>query len=333
AGFAGKREEFAAIVNTSRIGISLLLADVAACLPIDEFVFPALSIAEEETLLISFAQDALKTVQVVIRECDRRLKTASDQAAIAAGGGANVKALQAAAKGVLGAGFVVIPEFAMGAAQADEIASAIGASPSLLDYLLGPAKAEQPVDTWMYGVARVRERIRDWEQIVMLGGALTGSETELTPLQLPFGTGGRWLALGCPPETKLDQDRLLYTGHFAAPFDRQARQCGLLLDEWNETIPAHDTTSGLTFHYDRPNNEAPQAMLLVTPTAFRGAWQWKDLVDALTETLHLAKTRAVEPVHVDTTPYAQLLPATLMAVTKRQLTISANVAMNNDLTD
>src|SRR5262249_11240052 len=47
AAFAGKRQEFAAIVNTSRIGISLLLADVAACLPIDEFVFPALSIAEE----------------------------------------------------------------------------------------------------------------------------------------------------------------------------------------------------------------------------------------------------------------------------------------------
>ena len=72
-------------------------------------------------------------------------------------------------------------------------------------------------------------------------------------------------------------------------------------------------------------------MLLVTPSPFRGAWQWADLVDALNETLDLAKRRAVEPVHVDTTLYAQFLPATVMAVTMRQLTISANLALNNNL--
>src|SRR5262249_39398096 len=155
--FATKRQEFAAIVNTTRIEISLLLADAAASLPTDPFVFPALSIAEEESLLVSFAQDALKTIQVVIRECDTRIKTASDEMANAAGVGGNVRALQAAAKALLGSDFVILPEFSMAAAQGDEIASAITASPLLLDYLLGTAKVEQPVDTWMYGVARVRE--------------------------------------------------------------------------------------------------------------------------------------------------------------------------------
>ena len=70
---------------------------------------------------------------------------------------------------------------------------------------------------------------------------------------------------------------------------------------------------------------------LVAPTDFRGAWQWEDLVDALNETLGFAKRRAVEPVHVDQSAYARFLPATIMAVTMRQLTISADLAFNNDL--
>ena len=62
-----------------------------------------------------------------------------------------------------------------------------------------------------------------------------------------------------------------------------------------------------------------------------GAWQWPDLVDALNETLNLAKTRAVEPAHIDATAYATFLPATIMATTQSGLTISANLAFNNDV--
>jgi hypothetical protein len=81
-------------------------------------------------------------------------------------------------------------------------------------------------------------------------------------------------------------------------------------------------------HFDRPNSEAPQAMLLVTPSDFRGQWQWNDVVDAVNETFDLAKRRAVEPVHVDSETYARFLPATIAAVTVNQLSISANLAAN-----
>ena len=70
-------------------------------------------------------------------------------------------------------------------------------------------------------------------------------------------------------------------------------------------------------------------MLLVTPTDFRGAWQWADVLDAVNETLDLAKIRAVEPAWVDASPYVQFLPATIMAATYHALTISANLAANN----
>ena len=103
----------------------------------------------------------------------------------------------------------------------------------------------------------------------------------------------------------------------------------MLLDEWTETIPLPDVDTGITFHHDRPNCEAPQAMLLVTPSEFRGSWQWEDLVDALNETLDLAKLRAIEPSSIDRTAYAPFLPATIMASQVAQLTIAANLALNN----
>ena len=54
---------------------------------------------------------------------------------------------------------------------------------------------------------------------------------------------------------------------------------------------------------------------------------------ALEETLDLARLRAVEPAHVDTTPYARFLPATTSAVTLYGITIGANLAAVNRVLD
>ena len=77
--------------------------------------------------------------------------------------------------------------------------------------------------------------------------------------------------------------------------------------------PRTDETTGIAFHYDRPNAEPPQTMLLALPAELpRRAGEWDDLVDALHETLDLARKRAVEPRHVDATAYARFLPATIV---------------------
>jgi hypothetical protein len=104
-----------------------------------------------------------------------------------------------------------------------------------------------------------------------------------------------------------------------------------LLDEWLEVIPADQATTGLAFHFDRPNAEAPQAILLVTPPVRRGAWQFQDLVDSLRETLDMARLRAVEPAQLDRTALGPLVPATLSAVTMLPITAMLNFAFNNGL--
>jgi hypothetical protein len=262
-----------------------------------------------------------------------------DQHDTAADAVTKVRLLEDASKILLGPVFRIFPEFSLGTRQGSELENSFAASRSgeLFQYLTNPPDpntlAEDfPVDTWLYGVARVREKMHAWEQTLMFTGSLGQPEPQLEAIQLPFIPGDRWLGLEFPSQQKLDQDRLLYTAHLATPFSKLARQCGMLLDEWNETIPAAELDTGIAFHHDRPNSEAPQTMLLVTPSAFRGAWQWQDLIDALNETFDFSKRRAIEPRRIDRTAYAPFLPASIMASQFAQLTIAADLALNNSVT-
>jgi hypothetical protein len=249
--------------------------------------------------------------------------------------------MQTAARTLLGDDFLLIPEFSLTAAQGDEWEKALAASASgeLLRYQTDTLQVDFPMDDWLYGVARVREKLSHWERSLMLVRAFGKTEPELKPIQLPFKLNDRWLGLEFPEKDvadptkpfKIDGDKLLYTAHYAVPFQKTQNQCGLLLDEWTEVVPGEEETTGITFHYDRPNSEPPQVMLLVTPSDFKGAWQWRDLLDAVNETLEMAKKRAVEPVHVDAGNYARFLPATVMAVTVSQISIAANLAVNNNV--
>ena len=122
------------------------------------------------------------------------------------------------------------------------------------------------MDDWLYGVARVREKLAAWENLVMLAEGLKNRPPmELTPFQLPYRANDSWLALEYPESHVIAGDTMLYTA-FAPAIDPAGAIVGLLVDEWTETIPVREETTALTFHYDRPNCEAPQSLLLVTPS-------------------------------------------------------------------
>jgi hypothetical protein len=339
--FDAKRQQFAAIAATNRRSVALLLADVRAFLPISDFDLAAVDLTEHEDEMVRFTQDAVRVATVVRTELDRRLTLSQDRFDDHDGSSAPATrsaALADAARALLGADFQIYPEFSLATAQGDELAKAVAASMSgeLFEYLTSPTDPDRqpvdfPVDDWLYGIARVREKLYAWEQVVMFAGALQRPEPELLAVQLPFTTDDRWIGLDFPASLTLEGDRLLYTAHHAAAFDKTARQCGLLLDEWTETIPVQSVDTGIVFHHDRPSSEAPQAMLLVTPTDFRGRWRWDDLIGALNETLDLAKRRAVEPADLDDSPYAPFLPATVLATQVQQLTIAADLAFNNKI--
>ena len=121
-------------------------------------------------------------------------------------------------------------------------------------------------------------------------------------------TGRRPLAgARVPAGPTIDGDRLLYTAHYATRSPRPRRSAACCSTSGPRSMPGDGReTTGIAFHYDRPTASRRRRCCWSCPPALGGAWQWDDLVAALHETLDLARKRAVEPGHVDATPYAQL---------------------------
>lgn len=310
------------VQNTSLRPLSALLAHVKSLPALKPFTFENLSFQEQETAILTLAEDLLRLATAVRAEGKKRFDEAGAliaKANAAASTDARNKALDGAAKAMLGEHFTLIPSFALEAKQGIELD--LSRNAPLLAHLT--PNDPFPLDTWLYGLARVRDKLRAWEETIVLSEAFgNGSPLPLAAMQLPFVDSEPWLGLEFPIDLKVEGERLLYTASFSAPFDKNAPQCGVLIDEWTEVIPQRDLDTGIAFHFDRPSNEAPQAMLLVTPSDQRGKWLWQDVVDALNDTLDFAKRRAVEPDHFHDTQYPRFLPATLMAVTFGQLSIS-----------
>jgi hypothetical protein len=73
---------------------------------------------------------------------------------------------------------------------------------------------------------------------------------------------------------------------------------GLVIEEFSDHIPNEKVDTGLSFHYNAPNNEPPQAILLaVHPKAAMTqnfAWSENDLRDIIFDTMDLYKARMVD---------------------------------------
>ena len=232
-----------------------------------------------------------------------------------------------AARELFGEQFILLPKFKLSTIQSNEINNAYQDRNMLLTYI--KSKNKFAVEDWMHGAARVREKIFHFENISFLTEGFNTIEPLLTPLQLPYRVNDRWLAMEFPEDYKFDSDKVLYTALFAKSFNPAESVCGLLVDEWTEIIPGTKENTGITFHFDQPNTEPPQVMLLLTPAKFKGKWEWSDVTKSILETFEMAKKRAVDPKLIDQSDFAQLLPATMMGVTEELITISTNLAINN----
>lgn len=336
--FQNKLNDIRNILSTNTLS-ALYTAIESEIVNIPAYDLIGLDIEKEKKQLLIFAQDLQQGAKNLQADMDERLQQVKD--ILPADDNdidskKHVPALLQAGKVLLGEDFRIVPEFGLTEEQADEWQNAYDNREKLLKYQKETLEEDFPVDSWLYGIARVREKIRHVENITILMDALVEKELKLEPIQLSYHEEDYWLAMEYPEKKtddtpfKIDEDKLLYTSYYTTPFDKTKRQCGLLIDEWTEVIPTEEETTGLTFHYDRPNSEPPQTLLLVTPSEFKQSWQWRDLVDTLHETLAMAKKRAIEPSHIDTTDYARFLPALVSAITVYPITAALNLALNNE---
>ncbi len=335
--FVAKRDALREKVDVARETLAELVADVQAVLPLDAFDHGELDLTPDIEEIDRFRTRLRDTVDSLVADVARRADAADAAltAHDAAPEGARAEILQNGAKGLFGEDFVLVPRITLPAKARGELANAVAHSTAggLTRHLTDPPPAgsgrDFPVDDWLHGVARVREKMHHWENVVLLSGALPGATApELTPVQLPHDPAAVWLAMEFPAATRTEGDRLLYTASLAEPFDPSKPICGLVIDEWSEVIPAREETTGVAFHHDRPNAEPPQVWLLALPASSDGTWAWEDLVGAVNDALDSAKMRAIEPVHVDSTEYSAFLPATHSPWTYPEISISNNFLRN-----
>lgn len=336
--FQNKLDDLKDILSSSTLS-DLYTAIESEIVDIPTYDLIGLDVEKEKKQLLIFAQDMKEGAENLQTDLDKRLQQVADLLPADdddIDSKEHIKEMLEAAKVLLGEDFRIVPEFGLMEEQADEWQNAYDNREKLLKYQKETLEEEFPVDGWLYGIARVREKMRHVENTTILVDALVEKEFKLEPVQLPYHEEDYWLAMEYPEKKtddtqfKIDEDKLLYTSYYTTPFDKTKRQCGLLIDEWTEVIPTEKETTGLTFHYDRPNSEPPQTLLLVTPSEFRQSWQWQDIVDTLHETLDMAKKRAIEPGHIDTTDYARFLPALVSAVAVYPITAALNLALNNE---
>ncbi len=340
--FINKRNALQELVDSARATLSQLLIDAkeqitaGAQLALSDFDPEPLDFTDDEKEIARFRtslSDAVTRLKADVTKCITKVDTflaqhdtvrATDK----------IKLLQDAAKHIFGDDFQMVPQITLSPDATNELSNAWQHSTSgkLTKYLKETLGKDFPVDDWLHGVARVRTTLHEWENVVLLGEAFqVAGSGELVPLQLPYGKDEPWLALEIPDNYTIDSDRLLYTAHFAEPFDKTQSICGLLVDEWTEVIPGTNETTGIAFHFDRPNTEPPQAWLLALPAANDGVWSWDELLAAINDTFDSAKRRAIEPVHIDSTAYSWFLPATVSAYTFPEISISNNLLRNRQI--
>lgn len=185
---------------------------------------------------------------------------------------------------------------------------------------------------WLQGAARVRESLDHLDKVLMLHELLRGDEPTYQPLSLqptqlsagPIPTPEYWLGLNYPAGYRVAGDALsLVQVRPAGYLPTASQQHVLWLDEWTETLPEPEATTAVAFHYDQPNTEPAQTLLLaVAPQAGSVGWSFADLLGTVNETLDLAKKRTVEPDALAFTHLATLLPALVAPVAQQEATFS-----------
>jgi hypothetical protein len=208
--------------------------------------------------------------------------------------GSTAEAL-AAATALFGEAFVMIPRVTV--RNGDEVRATAAATPA------SPAA----VDGWLHGAGAVREAAGALCDTLALADAADAPTPAGAVAQLPFDA-----SRGAEPWLGAEFATSDVTGGrlcLAILGDVSTPATGLLVDEWTETVPAAEETTGVAVHYDQPDASPPQCVLVAVPPVRGQTWSLGELVQTLHETFDLAQVRAVELEHLAPTLYGQLLPA------------------------
>jgi hypothetical protein len=158
---------------------------------------------------------------------------------------------------------------------------------------------------WTSGVGRVRDAVGRFDDLLLLSRAF-GRAGDFRYAQLPHAAEEPAIFAAA----MVDRPHLALVIHAPLP-PSGTSMAALIVDEWVETVPLAEETGGVGFHFDRPNAEPPQAILLAIPPDVGAPWAHDTIESVLLETLDLAAIRTASPESLGVV--AQIVPAAVFA--------------------
>lgn len=159
-------------------------------------------------------------------------------------------------------------------------------------------------EKWEDEIAEVRSGMKEIHNLSMFQTALEKDVGKISILQNTKKTDDEskkwyWMGAAVKDEKYLtDADSLILynTGSYECGNNYNS---GFIFDSWIEYIPYKKHNAGLVFHCDKPDNEAPQALLYamypsVVPSS-QETWNFDSLKEILDTTRFMMMNRAVEP--------------------------------------
>jgi hypothetical protein len=156
--------------------------------------------------------------------------------------------------------------------------------------------------------------VRDYAEVLDPARALP-----LAATQLPFtGAETRWGAL---PGAPAGNGTVTLLAACTARYDPSRGLTGLLVDAWDELVPADTQTTGLAFNFNAPDSEPPNVILVATPANPNGHWSTDELLDAVDQVLQAVPARASDR---GLARLGHFLPATFLAFNLQNHTVSTD---------
>jgi hypothetical protein len=217
---------------------------------------------------------------------------------------------------LLGAAFPLMPRI-------DPIPDLAGARP-----VANPSPDR--LDDWLMLASTVRSNAARLHHARIVAEVTTSRLPDLQVYQWP-ANASKWFAEKQSFDPTVHRDYLSIVVQSNGGLDATEPIGGLVVDEWHEVVPNQRETTAVAFHYDAPNAEPPQTLLLASSARelrVNGNWHWEELVSCVNQALLLGKMRAVGPDQLRHTELDLVLPATLAAETVTPATIASSYLIN-----
>lgn len=302
-------------------------ADIRQCLiECCEFdihdAFPKSTVGEgaelKETLLIQ-TEDILHQIRIMINTVENITP--------------NVDGLVQSFAIIFGPAFKVLPIFHFAMQEDDEIErvavvqKAYDAENAILSFITNKTKmsTNKNIQNWLNEILYIRPKLASFELVRLLYNSFQEKQLAMHIMQLPYEENDSWLGLEFPAEMQVGKGKLsVLIHHFpqSAPDWGKSNFSGLLIDEWVEEIPGKEELTGISFQYNQPDSQPPQAMLLaISPTEGKN-WNWDTISDIIEDTLRRAKQRAVGTDDLANTDWIGVLPGVLAEFSETKANVS-----------